>query len=66
VEVRGRVLVRRLVAASDVAALRATPQVHPRPAGAQAFHAAGRDWSGVVMDVIEVIARVGHGPRTRE
>ena len=41
VEVRGRVLVGRLVTAPDVPALQAQPQVHPRAADAQAVLAAG-------------------------
>src|SRR5262249_43996587 len=58
-EVLGRVSVGRAVAAADVAAAAAEPQVHPGRAGAQALLAAERAGDDVA-DAAQVIAGVRH------
>jgi hypothetical protein len=68
VEVFGRVLVLRRIAAADVAAVEASAQVHPAVAALQALFAAlGRDGGGVIGG-LEMFAKVGHGdpPSSKE
>ena len=59
-EVLGRVLVLRVVAAAYVPALHAEPQVDPYVAGLQAILAAIGAW-GDIFDAIEMRAGIGHG-----
>jgi hypothetical protein len=59
-EVLRGVLVRRVVAAADVAAAEAKSEMHPRAAGLETFLAAVRRARLHIADLVEVCALLGH------